>query len=161
MKKKNNKGFTLVELLVVIAIIGILAVVAVPSLVKNINKANASDVTSYISAVKTQAMAMYADGSYDDTGTYKGTYDKSGLVDATIDTVEEAILDNISDRPDVDDAKITNIDIAATGVITIEIDVKNDDIQTYVKTQLGITDLDAGTTGDKSTIIKVTSLETP
>ena len=43
-KNKNNKGFTLVELLVVIAIIGILAVVAVPALFKNIEKGKDSRV---------------------------------------------------------------------------------------------------------------------
>ncbi|MFL8466371.1 type IV pilin protein, partial [Clostridioides difficile] len=44
--KKNKKGFTLVELLVVIAIIGILAVVAVPALFSNINKAKVASVES-------------------------------------------------------------------------------------------------------------------
>lgn len=62
-KKKNNKGFTLVELLVVIAIIGILAVVAVPALFSNINKAKATDVVADIRAIKTAAMAEYADNS--------------------------------------------------------------------------------------------------
>lgn len=62
-KKKNNKGFTLVELLVVIAIIGILAVVAVPTLFSNINKAKATDVVADVRAIKTAAMAAYADNS--------------------------------------------------------------------------------------------------
>ncbi len=44
LKKKNNKGFTLVELLVVIAIIGILAVVAVPALFKNIEKGKIAEL---------------------------------------------------------------------------------------------------------------------
>ena len=62
MKKgKNNKGFTLVELLVVIAIIGILAVVAVPSLMKNINKAKASEAVSYINAIRTAAISEFAE----------------------------------------------------------------------------------------------------
>lgn len=60
-KKKNNKGFTLVELLVVIAIIGILAVVAVPALFKNIKKAEVAEAISYINAYKTAAVSEYAD----------------------------------------------------------------------------------------------------
>ena len=39
MKKTNNKGFTLVEIMIVVAIIGLLAAIAIPSFVKNRNLA--------------------------------------------------------------------------------------------------------------------------
>ncbi len=39
MKKSNNKGFTLVELVVVIAIIGVLAAILVPSMMGYVKKA--------------------------------------------------------------------------------------------------------------------------
>ena len=77
-KRKNNKGFTLVELLVVIAIIGILAVVAVPALMKNINKAKAADIVSDYSAIKAQVLATYADDSLED-GNYRKAKDDTKL----------------------------------------------------------------------------------
>ncbi|MGX4601541.1 type II secretion system protein [Faecalimicrobium sp. JNUCC 81] len=61
MKKKNQKGFTLVELLVVIAIIGILAVVAVPALFKNINKAKVADLLADYNAFKSATLSYYSD----------------------------------------------------------------------------------------------------
>ena len=41
--KKNNAGFTLVELMIVIAILGILGSVAYPSYVHHVKKANRAD----------------------------------------------------------------------------------------------------------------------
>ena len=77
MKNKNNKGFTLVELLVVIAIIGILAVVAVPALFKNINKAKVADLEADYNAIKSAALSYYTDnnkypGKYNNDGAYVG-----------------------------------------------------------------------------------------
>ena len=62
-KNKNNEGFTLVELLVVIAIIAILAVVAVPALFKNIEKAKIADLEADISTLRSAALSYYADTS--------------------------------------------------------------------------------------------------
>lgn len=41
--KKNNAGFTLVELMIVIAIIGVLSSLAYPSYVSHVKKANRAD----------------------------------------------------------------------------------------------------------------------
>ncbi len=73
MKKKNQKGFTLVELLVVIAIIGILAIVAVPALFKNINKAKVADLKADYNAFKSASLSYYTDKNTYPTALTGGT----------------------------------------------------------------------------------------
>lgn len=92
--RKNKKGFTLVELLVVIAIIGILAVVAVPALFSNINKAKVASVESDYSSVKSAALSFYADKNTlptditDDLKTYLESDIKDSDIGGTYDLVK-------------------------------------------------------------------------
>lgn len=57
-KKLNKKGFTILELLVVVAIIAILAVIAVPQFIGNIDKARVSGQIADCSSVS-KALVMY------------------------------------------------------------------------------------------------------
>ncbi|MEW6087498.1 MAG: prepilin-type N-terminal cleavage/methylation domain-containing protein [bacterium] len=67
MKKifKKEKGFTLIELMIVIAILGILAAVAIPNFLNARGKAQDASALSTLEAVKT-ALEMYAadNGAY-------------------------------------------------------------------------------------------------
>ena len=62
---KKAKGFTLVELMVVIVIVGILAAVAIPKFLDASNKAKASEFPTQLTAIYTGEMAYNAElGSY-------------------------------------------------------------------------------------------------
>jgi prepilin-type N-terminal cleavage/methylation domain-containing protein len=58
MFKRNQKGFTLIELMIVIAIIGILAAIAIPNFISYRNKAFCSRAESDATAVQA-AMSSY------------------------------------------------------------------------------------------------------
>jgi len=57
--KKNQKGFTLIELMIVVAIIGILAAIAVPSFISYRNKSKISSCLATAASIR-GAMAGYA-----------------------------------------------------------------------------------------------------
>ena len=61
MKKSNRKGFTIVELVIVIAVIAILAAVLIPTFSNLIKKANVSNDTAIAKNLNTAAISAQAD----------------------------------------------------------------------------------------------------
>ena len=61
MKLRNRKGFTLVELMIVVAIIGILAAIAIPNFLNFRLKAKTSEAKSNLGAIRSTEVAYYAE----------------------------------------------------------------------------------------------------
>lgn len=76
MKKMNNKGFSMVELIIVIAIMAILAGALAPTLIKYVNKSRMSSDVSNAQQVAAAVQEAYSDPSSNanaaclSTGTY-------------------------------------------------------------------------------------------
>lgn len=69
---KNKKGFTIIELIVVIAIIAILAAIVMVGVTQYIAKARDAKVKSDISQIAKDAMAKYADAMQTGSATFVG-----------------------------------------------------------------------------------------
>lgn len=79
MKKSMRKGFTLVELLIVIVVIGILSAMMMLSSTEAVSSARAADIVSDLRNLKTAALAYYADNL---DAVEKSTW--AGLDDSTV-----------------------------------------------------------------------------
>lgn len=76
MSQKNNKGFSLVELIVVVAIMAVLVGILVPTLVKNVEKSKKQKDASAIEEIRSTMVTTLADPTYSDieaTIVYDGT----------------------------------------------------------------------------------------
>ena len=80
--KNNNKGFTLIELIMVTIILGILAAVAVPRYMGTVNRAEAAAEDAVLSALKANA-EEYSSEQFQDTG--RKSYPRNPFAGASVD----------------------------------------------------------------------------
>jgi type IV pilus assembly protein PilA len=73
LKKRKEKGFTLIELMIVVAIIGILAAIAIPNFLRYQAKAKQSEAKTNLGGIYTSEIA------------YKAEYDKYEGVIGSLD----------------------------------------------------------------------------
>ena len=129
-KKKNNKGFSLVELIVVVAIMAVLMGILVPTLVKNVEKSKKQKDESAIEEIRSQMQNSLADPKYSHIGatiTYNDdakkiaiTSPKSSTHDtATSDDDVTKFLDEVSKN--VDDYSFTSKDYKAKPLVVFVI----------------------------------------
>ena len=94
-KKRNQKGFTLVELLIVIAIIGILAAIAIPQFSTYRVRAYNATALADIKNAYTAGQAFFSDsptGTLDNTSIATSGYNPTNGVTLTISSGTQAGL---------------------------------------------------------------------
>ena len=115
LKKMNNKGFSLIELIIVIAIMAILVGVLAPSLLRYVEKTNVSADTQLADAVRTAVVtammdpavinAKKADGT-DEGSAANFTTKHATLVAISDETTKGAFLEAVKETLGFDDATV-------------------------------------------------------
>ena len=90
MKKKNNEGFSLVELIIVIAIMAVLIVVLAPQFIKFVEKGRESTDLQDITEVKTTVETYVADHAV--SGDIVVTATVGGDISVSIDGVTDTAV---------------------------------------------------------------------
>ncbi|PID78388.1 MAG: dolichyl-phosphate-mannose--protein mannosyltransferase [Deltaproteobacteria bacterium] len=126
MFKKNEKGFTLIELMIVVAIIGILAAIAIPNFMNYQCKARQTEAKSNLGTIRVNEEAYRAEyDTYSNSlsaigfgtqGDAKYTYSITGVSATTFTATANATLKGKPDRWSMNEnATLTNDSNACGG----------------------------------------------
>ena len=119
--KKNNKGFTLAELLIVVAIIAVLVAIAIPVFTTQLEKSRDSVTASNIRAAYAEAASKY-------------------LTDGSESTTDESVtIDEIEIKGQLDNGYFDNVDLPFD-VTAIKDDLDNGKTTSKIKVKFTWTD---------------------
>ena len=117
MKKKTFKGFTLIELVVVIAIIGVLAAILVPSMLNYVHKAR-------LRSANTNAKT-----AYNAVADYVTEQEVKGFSRAQVASeYGDQVIDCTGDKPDIPAQKEVFDALAHNGITSGQVFVGTDEI---------------------------------
>ena len=148
-QRRSKKGFTLVELIVVIAIIGVLAAIIVPTTLHFVNEARveaaAQEASGLFNALDGSLTLAFAEGTNVYADKAKATADNA----VTNKTSIEAMLDEIDMLKT--DNNITITLTIADGDVTLKVDSAYDGVEDFTKTYAGVSGLIKGATNNAIT----------
>ena len=141
MKKTNNKGFSLVELIVVVAIMAVLMVVIGPQLLRNVEKSRIQRDNTAISEIANAAKIAMADETVNNTiangasvsiqasgGTFTftaGTGTLQGELNLTLGAtvgLSSSVYKSATNQPGITVAKDATGNITVTGLNLVQQD---------------------------------------
>ena len=128
-EKKNNKGFSLVELIVVILIMAVLAVAIAPQVMRWVNESRkSSDINNYDSLVSICQLALTDEDAYSALTSSHGYNLVVGTSNTTLYTGETgttatANTDNFYKALDKLDPNWTKVKVQASGITSYQITV--------------------------------------
>ena len=97
LRGSNSKGFTLIELMIVIAIIGILAAIAIPNFISYRNKAYCSQAESDAKSVAAAISDYFSEPGHTTMITFADITAGLGGIVATVSGTLDAIVVTVSD----------------------------------------------------------------
>ena len=133
---KNNSGFSLVELIIVIAIMAILAGVLAPQFVKYLGKSRVATDIQNAQQIASAMAAQYADDAASSSPMF--TYPLQNInVSAGNDTVAQNVQDVVGGKPEVKVGNGNNffVSVDGDGKVTVTVGATADNAEELYPTQ--------------------------